>query len=183
MFCLDVCLYTMCVPPFLRKWKRVSDPLRGELQLWAKMWGLGLELKSSTRTASVLNCWTVSPNLLLTSSKMRVSLCVGVGTNTRIRTILKIGLGQILTVRLKHWWARVVMRIGFGDLVVVFKITTPHIVPRWWASFTMPLSTGTVGTWIWGKHKSVFQGQHQNGSRTNYLLCPYQKKNSGQLGQ
>lgn len=107
---------------------------------------------------------------------MCVSLCVGVGTNTRIRTILQTGLGQILTVRLKHWWARVVMRIGLGDLVVVFKITTPHIVPSWWAFFTMPLSTGTVGTWIWGKHKSVFQGQHQNGFRTNYLLCLTRRK-------
>jgi hypothetical protein len=44
---------------------RESDPLEQELQLWAVMWVLGTEPRSSGRAVSALNCWAISIALFL----------------------------------------------------------------------------------------------------------------------
>lgn len=59
VFCLLVCMCSMCVPDALGGQKRTSDLLELKLQrLWATMLVLGTEPESSVRT-SALNSWAL----------------------------------------------------------------------------------------------------------------------------
>lgn len=50
--CLHFCMHITCAPGACGSQKKVSDPLALELQSWAPMWMLGMELKSFARAAS-----------------------------------------------------------------------------------------------------------------------------------
>lgn len=57
---LLVCMFNMCLHDACRSQKRSSNPLELELRmvLWAAMWVVGNELKSSE---SAFNCWATVP--------------------------------------------------------------------------------------------------------------------------
>lgn len=58
MFCLHLCIFTMCIPGACRSQKRTSGTLEMELTGGGEppcMWMLGTEPRSSARADSALN--------------------------------------------------------------------------------------------------------------------------------
>lgn len=64
--CLHVCIYTTCILAAYRAQQSASDPLWLEFQIFVSchVWGLGSEPRSSARTPSALNHWTITRVLL-----------------------------------------------------------------------------------------------------------------------
>lgn len=66
VFCLHVCLFTMCAWYLWREARKGCQILWNcsYRQLWASVWVLGAKSCSSARTASILNHWTISSALV-----------------------------------------------------------------------------------------------------------------------
>ena len=62
MFCLYVCLCDplMCLVPVEAKRRHLISWNWNYRQLWVTMWLLGIELRTSGRAVSALNCWAIS---------------------------------------------------------------------------------------------------------------------------
>lgn len=70
VFCLHICVSTMCMSGAGSSQKWVWDSLDLELQtVWATMWVLASEPRSPERAASALSWWAVSPALLCNTLK------------------------------------------------------------------------------------------------------------------
>lgn len=84
LFCLLVCIYTMCIPGDHRGQKRCCYRWS-----WAAAWVMGIEPGSPIRSTSTLNPWAISvvPELLIKTGKDTVKSESGTEARTAMRVL------------------------------------------------------------------------------------------------
>lgn len=92
LFCLPVCLWTMCIPGTHRGqtiWCLWNWSYRG---LWADMQSLGTESSSLIRAASTLNLWAICPGLGHVVLKQQITIAHNSGASSILEVLAHFGV-------------------------------------------------------------------------------------------